>query len=325
MINIISGLINGQVEGDFIIKGNNPLENILISNIRRLCTEHYLKDDTICYLPFLQEVFTQDLNTLAANPEYLLSEIERFIHLYVFIYLSQLTIQVCIPNNVYQPPSAKPLYFILETETASKERHECNQYGYDYIFSNKKGIAYYLFPVLGYFNRIDKKPAWQYNLDESEEHLGKINEFNKLLALLFGEDYQNECSLQRALNKGVSFHKQIFEETLSRSKKNSRKGRNSIVVNTFEDIFSSGFITNRKAAGKYFVLNSNIIMLLTNLIIKGKETDKILIDDLIEGFKNRGVWLDLKSKRALLKFYESVGNIEKLSDSGDAVYVKSTI
>ncbi|EGT0653937.1 DNA phosphorothioation-dependent restriction protein DptG [Citrobacter freundii] len=325
MINIISGLINGQVGGDFIIKGNNPLENILISNIHRLCTEHSLKDNTICYLPFLQKVFTQDLNTLAANPEYLLSEVERFIHLYVFIYLSQLTIQVCIPNNVYQPPSAKPLYFILETETASKERHECNQYGYDYIFSNKKGIANYLFPALGYFNRIDKKPAWQYDLDESEEHLGKINEFNKLLALLFGEDYQNECSLQRALNKGVSFHKQIFEETLSRSKKNSRKGRNSTVVNTFEDVFSSGFITNRKAAGKYFVLNSNIIMLLTNLIIKGKETDKILIDDLIEGFKNRGVWLDLKSKRALLKFYESVGNIEKLSDSGDAVYVKSTI
>ncbi|GEM_PF-2616090 len=325
MINVIAGLINGAAEDDFIIKGNNPLENILINNIHQLCTDYSSKDNTISYLPFLANVFTKDLNTLAANPDYLLSEIERFIHLYIFIYLSQLTIQVCIPNNVYQSPSAKPLYFILETETASKERHECNQYGYDYIFSKKKGIAYYLFPALGYFNRIDKKPAWQYDLNESCEQLEKVNEFNRLLAQLFGEDYQNEASLQKALNKGVSFHKQIFEETLRRSKKGSRKGRNNTVVNTFEEVFSSGFITNRKAAGKYFVLNSNIIMLLTNLIIKGTNSNKVLIDDLIEGFKNRGVWLDLKSKRALLKFYESVGNIEKLSDSGDAVYVKSTI
>jgi len=325
MISVISGLIDGPLNQDFIIKGNNPLENILIGSIYKLCKEYSSAEDTIGYLPFLAKVFTQDLNTLATNPVYLLSEVERFIHLYVFIYLSQLSIQVCIPNNIYQSPSAKPLYFILETEAASKERHECNQYGYEYIFSNKKGIANYLFPILGYFNRVDKRPAWQYDLNESREHLAKINEFNSLLAQLFGEEYQNEDSLQKALNKGVSFHKQIFEETLRRSKKGSRKGRNNTVVNTFEVVFSSGFITNRKAAGKYFVLNSNVIMLLTNLIIKGAACDKILIDDLIEGFMNRGVWLDLKSKRALLKFYESVGNIEKLSDSGDAVYVKSTI
>ena len=68
-----------------------------------------------------------------------------------------------------------------------------------------------------------------------------------------------------------------------------------------------------------------MLILLTNLIIEGSNETKLLIDDVIEGFKQRGIWFDLKSKKALLKFYENVGNIEKLSDSGDAVYVKTTI
>ena len=68
-----------------------------------------------------------------------------------------------------------------------------------------------------------------------------------------------------------------------------------------------------------------MLLLLTNLIISGSSESQLLIDDVIEGFKERGIWLDIQSKKALLKFYENVGNIEKLSDSGDAVYVKTTI
>ncbi|WP_413702341.1 DNA phosphorothioation-dependent restriction protein DptG [Psychromonas sp. KJ10-10] len=107
--------------------------------------------------------------------------------------------------------------------------------------------------------------------------------------------------------------------------KTSRKDANKKVVEIFEKIFSAEFITDRKATGKYFVLNSNMLLLLTNLVINGSSESQLLIDDVIEGFKERGIWLDIMSKKALLKFYENVGNIEKLSDSGDAVYVKTTI
>lgn len=118
---------------------------------------------------------------------------------------------------------------------------------------------------------------------------------------------------------------QIFQETLKNSKKGSRKSANKKVVDIFEKIFSAGFVADRKAAGKYFVVSSSILLLLTNMIIGCSNQKKLLIDDVIEGLKERGIWLDLKSKKALLKFYENVGNMEKLSDSGDAVYVKSTI
>lgn len=325
MISIVGGLINTPINKKYNYIGNNPLETLLIENVYLLCKKTTISENWATYLPFLADVFTRDLEILANNPSYLLSELERFIKIYTFLYLSQLTIQVCIPANRYNTPTAKPLYFILETEAASRERHECNQFGYDYIFSKTKGIAYNLFPILGYFNRISKNPIWSIPHDESDECVSKVNEFNCQLALLFGENYQYDESFHMALNKGIAFHQQIFEESLKNSKKGSRKGRNKVVVDIFEENFSAGFISNRKAAGKYFVLNSSVLILLTNIIIKGSNNNKLLIDDIIEGFNGRGVWLDLKSKKALLKFYESVGNIEKLSDSGDAVYVKATI
>jgi DNA phosphorothioation-dependent restriction protein DptG len=47
--------------------------------------------------------------------------------------------------------------------------------------------------------------------------------------------------------------------------------------------------------------------------------------DLTDGFKSRGVFFDKQSEQALINFYERIGNIERMSDSGDAVYVRKTV
>ncbi len=325
MINVIKGLITSPLNSKPQLVGNNPLESLLIEKMHELCQFKSFKSKRNTYLPFLSDVFSTDLKTLSETPSYFLNELDSFLNIYTFLYLTQLTIHLCVSGNRYKTPSAKPLYFILETERASRERHECNQYGYDYLFSKTRGLALGIFPNLGYFSRISELPSWEVPLNEDEYFICKINEFNNELANLFGEVYQYDNSLQGALNKGATFQKQMFEESLQNSKKGSRKTANKKVVEIFEKIFSAGFISDRKAAGKYFVLNSNTLLLLTNLVIGGAEDDKLLIDDVIEGFKQRGICLDIKSKKALLKFYENVGNIEKLSDSGDAVYVKTTI
>jgi len=318
MINVFQGLINSPLIIEPRRSGNNPLESLLIEKIHLLCKFKPFKEKRNTYLPFLADVFSSDLKTLCKNPSYFLSELEGFLNVYSFIYLTQLTIHLCIPDNRYKTPSAKTLYFILETERASRERHECNQYGYDYLFSKTRGMALSLFPYLGYFSRISDMPSWEITANYNDGFIHKISEFNQELANLFGEEYQYDNSLQGALNKGAALQKQIFENS-------TRKDANKKVVDIFEKTFAAGFITDRKVAGKYFVLNANTLLLLTNLVIGGADEDKLLIDDVIEGFKQRGIWLDIKSKKALLKFYENVGNIEKLSDSGDAVYVKTTI
>ena len=47
--------------------------------------------------------------------------------------------------------------------------------------------------------------------------------------------------------------------------------------------------------------------------------------ELLEEFKSRGVYFDKKTQQSLIGFYERVGNVERMSDSGDAVYVRKTI
>jgi DNA phosphorothioation-dependent restriction protein DptG len=55
------------------------------------------------------------------------------------------------------------------------------------------------------------------------------------------------------------------------------------------------------------------------------EQGKLRLHELIIEFQMRGVFFDRESQTALVEFYERLGNVERLSDSGDAVYVKATI
>ena len=260
MINIVQGLLTSPLSDKLISSGNNPLESLLIEKIQQLCKTKAFNEGNVTYLPFLAEAFSKDIKTLTKNPSYFLSELEGFINIYTFIYLTQLTKHLCIPGNRYQTPTAKPLYFILETERASKERHECNQYGYDHLFSKTNGIALYLFPYLGYLNQLSQEPSWM--LINNSNLSPKVNQFNQCIGQLFDEGYRHEDSLQAAVNSGLNLQKQIFDKT-------SRKDANKKVVEIFEKKFAAEFITDRKAAGKYFVLNSNMLLLLTNLVIIG--------------------------------------------------------
>ena len=64
-------------------------------------------------------------------------------------------------------------------------------------------------------------------------------------------------------------------------------------------------------------------MLLTNLAIGEKE--RLRFHELIKAFELRGVFFDKQSQQNLVDLYERMGNVEKMSDSGDAVYVKKTV
>lgn len=71
------------------------------------------------------------------------------------------------------------------------------------------------------------------------------------------------------------------------------------------------------------VLNQDYIILLTNLVV-GERTNSVSTK-LIAAFKQRGIFVDKQTEQELIKFYERIGNVERMSDSGDAVYVRKTI
>ena len=79
----------------------------------------------------------------------------------------------------------------------------------------------------------------------------------------------------------------------------------------------------RGRAGRVLVLNQDHLLLLANIAI-GKQ-EKLRFQELIVEFRKRGIYLDKQTEIELIKFFERIGNIEKMSDSGDAVYVRKTI
>ena len=90
-------------------------------------------------------------------------------------------------------------------------------------------------------------------------------------------------------------------------------------ISAYEKQISGFFIQSRGRSGKVLVLDQDMILLLTNMAINTKE--KLRFQDLLLEFEYRGVFFDPKSEDVLLELYERVGNIERKSDSGDAVYV----
>ena len=98
---------------------------------------------------------------------------------------------------------------------------------------------------------------------------------------------------------------------------------NSRVVNAFENEIAQHFVQSRGRSGRVLILNQDYLLLLTNLAVG--EQEQLQFQELLEAFKNRGIWFDRQSEQALINFYERVGNIERMSDSGDAVYVRKTL
>ena len=117
----------------------------------------------------------------------------------------------------------------------------------------------------------------------------------------------------------VLFHyaESQFSEGTTKERVNQQYGE------VFEKTVAQNFIQTRGRAGKVLVMNQDFVLLLTNLAI-GNRT-RLRFQEVMKGFQNRGFYFDKQSQQALISFFERVGNVERLSDSGDAVYVRSTI
>jgi DNA phosphorothioation-dependent restriction protein DptG len=105
--------------------------------------------------------------------------------------------------------------------------------------------------------------------------------------------------------------------------KTERASVNKKYIKELETQIAADFIQSRGRSGKVLILNQDHLLLLTNLAIG--TNSKLRLHELIVEFERRGFYVDNQTKQALVAFYERMGNVERMSDSGDAVYVLKTI
>ncbi|GIU50475.1 hypothetical protein TUM4438_36600 [Shewanella sairae] len=272
------------------------------------------------YLPFMANHFQQDLTFLSKRPKYLLSIFKDFLRLYAHLYTAQLALN--LKDWRSGEPCPKLHYFILDTEKASDERKLVKDYGHKQLST----ALWSIFPYLSMNESLQNSknqimPIWAFaqNLAEHPTCVDAL------------ENYAAEFKETRQLNTSLSDSRDPLDQldnllklgAAQFGRGESRYDINLQYVKSAEAELCSHFIQSRGRAGRVMVFNQDYLILLTNIAVG--EKDKLRFHELILAFEARGVFFDKQSQQALIEFYERIGNVERMSDSGDAVYVFKTI
>jgi DNA phosphorothioation-dependent restriction protein DptG len=316
--------------GDFTLDGKPSdklhfLEQTMLKVLERRLRPTGAKDVRADqpYLPFLTQAFERDMRFLAAHPTYLMAELTNTLKLYAFSYCSQLSLSV--RDWRHGVPQPKELYFILDVEKASTERDKIRERGYKRLWSTSQE----LFPVLsaGEVLQFDgpQRPLWQIYADaqqygDQQALIEALNRYNHEFASPANRNLTPPPvaeTLEDAFRHFIALAIKQFEA------KGGRKDVNQNYVRELERKVFADFIQFRGRAGNILALNQDQLLLLTNLAIG--RNDKLRFFELLQEFRQRGFFFDNQSQQVLIEFFERMGNVERMSDSGEAVYVRKTV
>ena len=327
LISLFFGFCRGRSSKIEFDSGTNFIEKIFLDILNNNLQEASDEESDECYLPFVAENFYRDVVFLSRHPDYFLDQLSSCIELYTFIYCTQLGLNIRNWTDGERPES-KPLYFILDTEKASSERSNLVSYGYQSV-ARPMAEVFPILSMLEYFNNDGKSPKaplwsfanalWNASAQDQQLALAALSNFaeefrkKRVLPALPHAPANAIEALQHVVGYGI---KQFAEGT----------GRFRVqmqYMEVFDKRVAKNFIRARGRSGKVLVVNQDFVLLLTNLSIGDRKS--LRFQELLAEFRSRGFWFDKNSQQALITFYERVGNVDRMSDSGDAVYVRNTI
>ncbi|MDK1716318.1 DNA phosphorothioation-dependent restriction protein DptG [Dellaglioa algida] len=293
---------------------HNLYEKIIMENLRDLKDEKLnLKKFVSIDMPEnIIEYFNHDLNNLIRNKTFFIKNVDVFFRYYYFFIISQIIMNI----DSFDDFKKKDLYFALDTENISGSR-QTNNRGYALIKEKSADLLANV-DVLDYLNILIPGDKF-YNLSQLTETNFK---YSKKLATDLSEfliDFlDNNSDENRYLinENGIKENVKLLRNELTRKLSKETKSR---YPKSFEAITTKYFVKRRGRLGNILNVTEETLLVLTAAIV-GPE--KMLIKNVIFELSNRGITLDHISERELISVYEKMNILEKLSDSGDAQYVK---
>lgn len=304
------------------------ISEVINATLKKQLKSKAYTDHALTYLPYLKDKFLHDYAFLASKPSYMLENIASFMSLYSFLHTSQVALNIKEWREGL--PKSKPLYFVIETEKVSSERTKVINSGWKSFAK----ASHNLFPMLSTLQLVQaktsRKPIWQI--------FTELNELPESQQKICVEAFDNYCERfveMRKLKKRFvesldikNAFDQLFDLALAQFDKSfadpstTRYQANDKVVSALKEYTAKGFVKAKGRIGNILVLTQDHLLLLTNVIIGNKK--QIRFNDLIEEFNLRGIYFDETSEERLIEFYERIGNVERMSDSGDDLNVRQT-
>lgn len=257
--------------------------------------------------------FNCDLNQLMKNEQFFLKYIGLLISYYFFYYVLEQSYLLLEKER-----TKKPLWFTYDKEKVSSGRDAAKN-GYKLFNLSSKDLLVKN-DVLDYLNILTEKENYKtYSeiVSDTENEpilIRNLVQFNYEYAQSIGtvDSYIPDENLDVQINQLLKFlQENISKETASRYRK------------SFDEFVGLGFVKRRGRLGYILNATQEFVLLFVGIIVGDRE--KILLKELFLEFEKRGIYFDKQSRRELTSFFEEVNIIEKLSDSGDAQYVKSIL
>lgn len=327
LIALFNGFFHGRPTEVHFDSGTNFIERIFLDILINNLQEASRETPESCYLPFVAESFHRDVLFLSKHPDYFLDQLASCIELYTFIYCSQLGLNIRNWTSG-ETPTSKPLYFILDTEKASSERSNLVNYGYQSLARPMADV----FPILSMLEHFNndaeslKEPLWAFA--NAVQNTSTAEQQDALASLTaFAQRFREERKLTpmpQAPSNAIEAMQQLFVYGVRQFAEGTGRHRVQMqYMEVFDKEVAKNFIQARGRSGKVLVVNQDFVLLLTNLAIADRKS--VRFQELLVEFQSRGFYFDKSSQQALINFYERVGNVDRMSDSGDAVYVRNTI
>lgn len=291
---------------------------VLLSLLPELSDEENMKArefvllDQFLYL----DIFQEDLKKVLKNKKFFLKHMDLFFSYYYFIHIITFTFKF----KQLSQEGAQPLYFSYEKESISAARLPVNQ-GYNLVQSAAK---YLLIDndVLDYLNELigeEKYYSYQEILEENFEFQEKLDknliEFNQIYGRTKNRT-ENEIDLTNGVELQIKqltnwLKEDVAEESISRFKK------------SYDEFYRLGFVKSRGRLGRVLNASSELILLFVAIIVGNDE--RMLLKNVFLELERRGLYFDSQTSQEVRKLFEEVNILEKMSDSGDAQYVKSIL
>lgn len=259
----------------------------------------------------LLELFNHDLASLMENQSFFMSNIALFFSYYMFYYIIQQAYQIDMRCR-----ESYEMWFTFDKESVSKGRN-AYRLGYRLILDKSKQFLLEV-NTLDYLNvLIGDDQAYSMesiinNPDLNKTLLSRLSMFNQRFATVINYDYKS----MQSLDEQITQLKEMLQQSLG-------KEIQSRYARSFKEYSNLGFIRSRGRLGYMFNASQELLLLFVGVIIGSKE--KMLLRDFFVELEKRGLMFDTQSRREIVAYFEKINILEKLSDSGDAQYVKSIL
>lgn len=291
-------------------------DEVVNDNLPKLAAEK--KENAEKYIFFDQEnyleYFNKDLSALMKEQSFFMENIGILISYYFFYYTIQQSVQIDQIDR-----KMLDLWFAFDKEKLSKGRNAARA-GYQLVLEKSRELLVNQ-DMIDYLNTLTGQP-------EDFKSLETIYQNKKLRQRTLQRLVVFNHSFAKVLGKGVNyqatedFTQQVrqLKDYLDEAMDNATLSRYS---RSFREFSGLGFIRARGRLGYVLNASQELVLMFVGVIVG--QNSKMLLDEFFNELEARGIKLDTQSRREVVSYFEQINILEKLSDSGDAQYVKSIL